>query len=75
MVSDRKKRVESLDKRRVAVKQACNAQNDTRSIDPIENMFIGITFMANEPIKGNFAPAEMTGACVTRGRQNGGRII
>jgi hypothetical protein len=35
-VSDRKKRVESLDKRRVTVKQVYNALNDTGSVDPIE---------------------------------------
>jgi hypothetical protein len=37
------------------VKQARNALNDTGSIDPIENMFVSIAFMANDSMKGNVA--------------------
>ena len=39
----------------MAMKQARNALNDTGSIDPIENMFVSIAFMANELMKRNVA--------------------
>ena len=33
------------------MKQARNALNDTGSIDPIENMFVSMAFMANDSMK------------------------